>query len=93
MTPVLEAEGYAREISRKVQAARKNAGFVKSDHIKLAIIVDDSIKKYVIDWKDFIKERVNAKDILFNNIKENDYKQKSEDKIKGKGIKILFNKT
>ena len=33
MTPELESEGYAREISRKVQAARKNAGFVKDDKI------------------------------------------------------------
>ena len=31
MTPELEAEGYAREISRKVQAARKKVGLVKGD--------------------------------------------------------------
>ena len=92
MTPELEAEGYAREISRKVQAARKNAGFVKSDKIKLAVVVDDSIKKYVETWKKFISERVNAKELLLDKINENDYKQKSEDKIKGKEIKILFNK-
>jgi isoleucyl-tRNA synthetase len=92
MTPVLEAEGYAREISRKVQAARKNAGFVKTDKIKLGIITDDSIKKQVTDWKDFISERVNAKEILIGNVVEKDYKNKSEDKIKGKEIKIFFNK-
>jgi isoleucyl-tRNA synthetase len=92
ITPELEAEGYAREISRKVQAARKSAGLVKKDKIKLAVIVPEDIKKYVETWKKFIAERVNAKDIEINNVKESDYKNRSEDKIKGKGIKILFNK-
>jgi isoleucyl-tRNA synthetase len=93
MTPVLEAEGYSREISRKVQAARKNAGFVKSDYIKLALEVDESIKKYIETWKDFIKDRVNAKDILINHkIKHSDYNHITDEKIKGKDIKILFSR-
>ncbi len=92
MTQELEAEGYAREISRKIQAARKNAGFIKNDKIKLGIVVDESIKKYVLEWKDFIKKRVNASEILLDKIKEGDYKNKTEDKIKGKEIKILFGK-
>jgi len=92
MTPALEAEGYAREISRKVQAARKNAGLIKSEKIKLAIIVESSIIKYVTEYKDFIKDRVNAKEIILDNIKESEYSQKSDDKIKGKTIKILFEK-
>jgi len=41
----LEGEGYAREISRKVQAARKKAGFVKNDKIKLGIVVDEELLK------------------------------------------------
>jgi len=96
MTPELEAEGYAREISRKVQAARKKAGFVKGDKIKLAVIVDKSIKDYVEKWKDFIAERVSAKEILVN---EASSKPKGfensiihEDKIKGKAVKIFFEK-
>ncbi|MEK6859456.1 MAG: isoleucine--tRNA ligase [Nanoarchaeota archaeon] len=94
MTLELEAEGYAREISRKVQAARKNAGFVKNDKIKLAVIADDKIKRFIREFKDFIKERVNARELLLDieKIKESNYKHKSEDKIKGKEIKILFEK-
>ena len=45
MTPSLEAEGYAREISRKVQAARKTAGFVCPEpqiHCKMDVIKDIS---------------------------------------------------
>jgi len=37
LTPELEAEGFAREISRKVQAFRKELGLDKSDKIELFI--------------------------------------------------------
>jgi isoleucyl-tRNA synthetase len=33
-TPELESEGFARELSRKVQAGRKKAGLIKEDEIK-----------------------------------------------------------
>jgi isoleucyl-tRNA synthetase len=96
MTSELEAEGYAREISRKVQAARKTAGLVKGDKIKLAIIVDENIKKYVETWKKFIAERVNAKELLLeeagSKLKGFENSIIHEDKIKGKEIKILFSK-
>ncbi|MEK6936409.1 MAG: class I tRNA ligase family protein, partial [Nanoarchaeota archaeon] len=40
ITPELEAEGYAREISRKVQAGRKKAGLVKTDMINLNLVIN-----------------------------------------------------
>ncbi len=91
MTPELEAEGYAREISRKVQAARKKAGFVKSDKIKLGIIVDEKFGKLILGQKDFIKDRVNAKEIVIGKV-EGEFKYKFDDKIKEKKVEILFNK-
>lgn len=96
LTPELEAEGYAREISRKVQDARKKAGLVKSDRIRLGLKVYPEIKelifkKYPENFK-FIKDRVNAEDMIFEGILEQDYKHIVEDKIKGKTIKILFEK-
>ncbi|MEK6844990.1 MAG: isoleucine--tRNA ligase, partial [Nanoarchaeota archaeon] len=45
MTPELEAEGYAREISRQIQAFRKKLGLEKSDWINLQLIVDEEFKK------------------------------------------------
>jgi len=91
MTPSLEAEGYAREISRKVQASRKKAGFVKSDKIKLSLVVDDKFGKLILPLADFIKDRVNAKEIVIEKT-EKDYKYKFDDKIREKQIKILFQK-
>jgi isoleucyl-tRNA synthetase len=94
MTPELEAEGYAREISRKVQAARKNAGLVKKDKIKLAVIVDEHLKKLIDNQKKFIKERTNAKDFLVEISNPKGFEKSTivEDKIKGKEIKILLEK-
>ncbi len=92
MTPELEEEGYAREIARKVQDARKKAGLVKKDKIGLVILTDLNLK----NQEKFIKERTNAEKILISkkieNPKEKKYKNKKEEKIKGKKIKILFNK-
>ena len=91
LTPELEAEGYAREISRKVQAARKKAGLIKKNKIKLALMVDDDFRKLIESQLKFIKERTNSKEVLINPSKK-DYKNKFEEKIKKKRLKILFNK-
>jgi len=90
ITPELEAEGYAREISRKVQAGRKKAGLVKSDKIKLCFEVDDSLKEILVSQLNFIKNRVNAVGIVVNGNKK--YKYKFEEKIKNKKVVILFSK-
>jgi len=91
-TKELEAEGYAREISRKVQATRKRAGLVKTDIIQLAVVLDEDLKKIVKFKLEFIRERTNSKEILIEKINEKKYKNSFEDKIKGKKIKILFNR-
>ncbi|MDP2673156.1 MAG: isoleucine--tRNA ligase [Nanoarchaeota archaeon] len=64
MTPELEAEGYAREISRQIQAFRKELGLKKSDWINLQLITDDELKKILEKNAEFIKERTNSKKIV-----------------------------
>jgi isoleucyl-tRNA synthetase len=100
LTPELEAEGYAREISRKVQALRKNKGLIKTDKINLGVVIPLDLKDLMaenLDSLDLIKNRTNSKDLLIGQLNEKDfkesgYKHSSEEKIKGKQIKILFNK-
>lgn len=93
LTPELEAEGYAREISRKVQALRKTAGLVKENHIELAVQVTPDLLKLLEAQKDMIKERTNAKKLeLMPKAPKGKYQAKSEDKIKEKPIVIYFNK-
>ena len=45
LTPELEAEGYSREISRQIQAFRKQLGLNKNQKVKTIIITDDDFKK------------------------------------------------
>jgi len=91
LTPELEAEGFAREISRKVQALRKKAGLIKTNKIKLGLVLDDDFAKIIKGQIKMIKDRTNSKEVLINP-SEGNYKHKSEEKIKDKGIEILFRK-
>ena len=61
ITKELEAEGFAREISRKIQAERKNAGLQKGELIDLKIFTDDELVKLLEKQKSFIKDRTNSK--------------------------------
>jgi len=65
MTKELEAEGFAREITRKIQAERKNAGLQKGQLIDLSLSIDSDLKKYLESYFEFLKERTNSKKINF----------------------------
>jgi len=59
-TPELEAEGYAREISRLVQTFRKKLGLEKKDEIRLVISTDEEFAKILKSHEKFLKERTNS---------------------------------
>ncbi|MEK6871788.1 MAG: class I tRNA ligase family protein, partial [Nanoarchaeota archaeon] len=92
MTPQLEAEGYAREISRKIQAARKKASYVKTNKIRLGIITDASLKKLLETQRILLQERTNAQEVLFEGVREKNYSEKLDEQIKDKKIKLFFGK-
>lgn len=94
LTPELEAEGFAREISRKVQALRKEKGLVKENKIDLFIeIKDDKLRALVSTQEDMIQERTNSEDIeIGKEVKKKVFVAESKDKIRGKEISIFFNK-
>lgn len=88
LTTELEHEGFAREISRKIQSLRKKSGLVKSDKIKLNITGD--VARRIKDQLDFIKERVGANEITFESDKKLEFNDAG--KIKKLDFKISFNK-
>lgn len=59
----LLAEGYAREIMRRVQNLRKKSGLKKNDEIILCIVAGGDIERIVGPWLSRIKERVGARSI------------------------------
>ncbi len=91
VTPELEAEGFAREIMRRVQDARKNAGLKKNDSIDLFIRVPEELFERINSLKDSIKDRVSAAKIeVLSSSPEENFANKSDFKVKGKEFGIYF---
>ena len=90
---LLEAEGYAREISRQVQAFRKKIGLEKKDEIKLIIFSDKELKKTLETQKNFIKERTNSKNLEISEdvstFKEK-FKNETDFKIKNRRGRMII---
>ena len=83
-TPELEAEGYARELSRQVQAFRKKLGLKKENSVETYIITDDKFKKILENQKDFLRERTNSKKIEFVTTSKERFKNIIQFTIKDK---------
>ncbi len=89
ITDELEAEGYAREISRKIQALRKEAGLIKSEEIELEIISDFNEK--IKSQTGSIKSQVGAKTISLEESRK-EFSHSKVGKIKTQNFEIKFNK-
>ena len=89
----LEAEGFAREVMRRVQALRKEAGLQKPDKIHLFIKADEELKAMLAKWNDAIAEKVNASLL---KIAETDPNKKlpfsSAEKVKGREFGLFLEK-
>ena len=93
MTDELEAEGFAREVMRRVQALRKKAGLQKSDNISLFIRTDEELKDMLKGWNVVIKEKVGASQIRISELEPSKkHAFVSKEKVKGKEFEIGFDK-
>ncbi|GIW65446.1 MAG: hypothetical protein KatS3mg093_425 [Candidatus Parcubacteria bacterium] len=90
ITKDLEAEGYAREISRNIQEFRKKLGLEKSNKIETYIIADEDFIKLLKMKENFIKERTNSLKLEFLNEDKETFKNKVDFKIKEKRGKIAI---
>jgi isoleucyl-tRNA synthetase len=91
ITPELEAEGYARELSRKVQSFRKKLGLNKEDEITLNIVCNEKLAKILQPWEEFLKERTNSKVFKITQKDKNIFGKKQEFKIKDYSGFIFIN--
>ncbi len=60
ITPELKSEGQAREVVRRVQDLRKQAGFEISDHIELTYQADSDVKAAIEQWATYIQSETLA---------------------------------
>jgi len=63
LTKELEAEGYARELARQVQAFRKKLGLQKKNQIELHVFTDQALGNMLENQIIFLKERTNSRKI------------------------------
>jgi isoleucyl-tRNA synthetase len=92
ITPELEIEGYAREVSRNIQAERKKAGLVKKDEIELVILTRENFVNRLDLQKKFIKERTNSKKISISPTVKTRLQYNAKFTIKGIDFEISFSK-
>jgi len=91
--PELEAEGYAREVMRRVQSLRKKAKFEKMDRIMLHIKVDEDLLEMIAPWSDKIGEKVGASKILISDTKAaRKHNFEYKEKIKNYSLDICFDR-
>ncbi len=89
----LEAEGFAREIMRRVQSLRKKAKLEKNDAIELCIVADKEMEAMLARWKDEISLRVGAaKCDICSDLECKIEGTSSVEKIKGREVTVCFNR-
>lgn len=91
ITPELEAEGYAREMSRQIQAFRKELGLNKEEEVETKLIIsDEELKKILDKWRGYIRERTNSKKVEIVTTDKERFKNATNFKIKDKEGKIII---
>ena len=91
LTPELEAEGYARNIIRNIQAFRKKLGLKQGQVVDTFIITDEKFKEILEKNKDLIAEKTNSNLEILTKAKER-FKNKILFKIKDKRGEIAIKK-
>ncbi len=87
----LLTEGFAREIVRRVQALRKDAGLEKSDLISLYVQLNPDMSSTVGELLQDFKGKIGAKDITVSTIApEKEYEFSKSAKVKGKEFTVFF---
>jgi isoleucyl-tRNA synthetase len=73
LTPELKAEGLAREVVRRIQAMRKDAGFDIADRITTYYQTGDKLVAVFQSWKDYIMAETLTTTLIFSQPPEEVY--------------------
>ncbi|MBI1969839.1 isoleucine--tRNA ligase [Candidatus Woesearchaeota archaeon] len=86
----LDAEGYARELTRRIQQARKEAGLEKKDRIHLHLAVPEDLQELLEPWKKQMQEKVGATNIIMRKRMTGKHEYTKKEKIKEYDLEIGF---
>jgi len=89
----LEAEGYSRELMRRVQELRKKAGLQKKDRITLFIKTDEELKDIFNNFYSAIKEKVGASTLKISELNPSKkHELTSKEKVRDKEFELFLDK-
>ncbi|MDO8642685.1 MAG: isoleucine--tRNA ligase [Candidatus Woesearchaeota archaeon] len=92
-TPELDAEGFARELTRRIQALRKNAGLEKRDTITIFVKTTEEMARGLGPWSKQLAEKIGASSIKISaHEPNNDHAHKSVEKIKDVTFEVGFDR-
>ncbi|HLE47921.1 MAG TPA: class I tRNA ligase family protein, partial [Candidatus Thermoplasmatota archaeon] len=66
LTPELEAEGWARELVRRIQEMRKEAKLALEDQIETTIQASQIVSGPATRWQQFIQKETRSRDLTFD---------------------------
>ena len=67
ITPEIEAEGYARELIRRIQQMRKDLKLNVEQFIDCQVAAEDRLMGLFDTWKDHIANEVRARNLVFTS--------------------------
>ena len=89
----LENEGFAREVMRKIQSLRKDAGLEKTDSIILHVQCSKEMVDRLNNYKKEISEKVGAQKMIINFVNAaKKHQQKADFKIRSEKFVVNFDK-
>lgn len=89
----LEAEGYARELARRVQALRKKAGLQRTDKINCFVKTDEDLAEMLEPHLGDISAKVGAEHLRVKaGVPAKAYPHVAEEKVKDKTFSIMIEK-
>jgi isoleucyl-tRNA synthetase len=89
----LEAEGFSRELMRRVQSLRKKSGMEKKDNIILVVKADEELVEYFKKWQKQIEEKCGSdKTKISTDNPARKIANYSKEKVKGREFEIWLEK-
>ena len=70
LTPELKAEGFARELVRRIQEMRKEMDLQVEDSIEAAVLLTSEFAELVSSWHDYIAKETRAQKLTISSIDE-----------------------
>ena len=67
VTPEIEAEGYARELIRRIQQMRKDMKLKVEQYVDIQVASEDRLVGLFESWKEHISTEVRAKTLTFTS--------------------------